>query len=488
MTVEDVLNLLAWAWPWIATILVTFLALVTSIHAILTKRDPRSTIAWVGFVWLVPVLGAALYGIFGINRMRRSAQRLRLNFIRYGRAPALEEAPAGALARLLPDDQSSLRALVAVVDRVTERRLVAGNSLWPLRDGEEAYPEMLAAIAAAERSISLSTYLFDNDPLGRRFAAALAAAMARGVSVRVLIDDLGARYTYPPITRVLRDAGVRVATFLPILLPERISFVNLRSHRKILVVDGKVGFTGGMNLREGHLARTAGKGAIQDLHFRVEGPVVAHLQAVFAEDWHFATAEALGGERWFPRLSPCGGVIARGIVDGPDESGDNLHWTLLAALACARRRVAIMTPYFLPDQSLIGALNVTAMRGVTVDILLPRENNLPFVQWAMFAHVAELLEHGCRVWLTAPPFDHTKLMVVDDYWTLLGSSNWDPRALRLNFEMNVECYDGPLAQRLVVLIDEKQRGARPLTLAEVEGRGNLRKLRDGVASLFTPYL
>jgi cardiolipin synthase len=196
----------------------------------------------------------------------------------------------------------------------------------------------------------------------------------------------------------------------------------------------------------------------------------------------------LDGDLWFPTLEPQGSILARGISDGPDEDLDKLRLTLLGAIACAQSSVQIVTPYFLPDSALITSLNVASMRGVQVDILLPAVNNLTAVQWASTALWWQLLEYGCRIWLTPPPFEHTKLMLVDRHWSLVGSGNWDPRSLRLNFEFNVECYDRQLAARLGALVDDKLARSRPVTLADVDGRKLPIKLRDGVARLFSPYL
>jgi cardiolipin synthase A/B len=281
---------------------------------------------------------------------------------------------------------------------------------------------------------------------------------------------------------------VRVARFGPTLAPWLMRHANLRSHRKILVVDGKVGFTGGMNIREGHALQTPSRHPIADLHFRFQGPVVAYLQETFAEDWAFRTRERLVGEDWFPRLTAEGPVIARGIRAGPDAELDKLRWAMMGALACAKERVRIVTPYFLPEAGLVNALNVAALRGVDVQILLPEENNLPYVKWASQAMLWQVLERGCRVLFAPPPFDHTKLMVVDGVWTLLGSANWDPRSLRLNFEFNVECWDRELAAKAEALVDEKAKRSRLVTLAEMDARSLPVKLRDAAARLFSPYL
>jgi cardiolipin synthase len=269
-----------------------------------------------------------------------------------------------------------------------------------------------------------------------------------------------------------------------------IGSVNLRNHRKILVADGSIGFTGGINIREACLLASNPRKPVRDLHFKVEGPVVGHLQATFAEDWVFTTGEALGGDAWFPILDsvPGGTAFTRGISDGPDEDFDKLRWALLGGLAAARRSVRIQTPYFLPDPALLNAINVAAMRGVSVQLVLPEANNLPFMHWAAMAQMWQVLVHGCRVWLTHGSFDHGKVMTVDDAWSFVGSANWDARSLRLNFEFNLEVFDPAFASRLNAILDRRLVGARELTLAEVDGRPLPAKVRDGIARLFTPYL
>ena len=347
---------------------------------------------------------------------------------------------------------------------------------------------MLNAIAGARRTIALSTYIFDRDEVGLAFARALSEARRHGVAVRVLIDGTGLRYSWPSILGTLRHEGVRHARFLPPFPVGRLFTLNLRNHRKILVVDGETGFTGGMNIRVGHWLKKNPARPVQDLHFRVSGPVVAQLQEVFADDWLFAAGESLRGEKWFPRLDSAGPVIARGICDGPDEDLDKLRWTILGAVAAARESIRIVTPYFLPEPGLISALNVAAMRGVEVEIILPGKSNLPLVHWASEANWWQVLQRGCRLWLAPPPFDHTKLCIVDDCWSLVGSANWDPRSLRLNFEFNLECYDAALARTLGTLFAAKLKSARHITLADVDARSLPARLRAGAARLLTPFL
>jgi len=476
------------AWHLFFAGVILLLALAASVHAVLYKRDSRSAIAWVGFIWLAPLAGALLYFIFGINRIRRRAASLRGNLERYRAHEQERGISPEELHRHLPGHTGHLTMLARMEGKVVGRPLSAGNRIEPLVNGDAAYPAMLEAIRQARRTVSLQSYIFDRDKAGMAFAKALGEAVRRGVQTRVLVDAAGVMYSWPNILRTLHRQRVRCALFHPSFGLLRLMSMNLRTHRKILVVDGRVGFTGGMNIRGGNCLEQNPRNPVQDLHFQVEGPVVTQLQEAFADDWLFATGETLRGEEWFPKLDKAGEVLARGVADGPDEDFEKLRWTLLGALAIARHTVRIVTPYFLPDTGLVTALNLAAMRGVQVDILMPAHCNLPFVFWASRAMWWQLLEHGCRIWLTPPPFDHTKLMVVDGCWVLLGSANWDARSLRLNFEYNLECYDTGLARRLEELAQSKQEAAHRVTMEEMDARSVPARLRDGVARLMTPYI
>ena len=486
----DVWKWVSGFWQYGVAALTVLISVIGSCHALLYKRDTRAAVLWVAFIWLAPLVGAVLYFILGVNRIRRRAVLLRGNLERFRTHRRL---PAGNVEEEATDTRVSatakhLAALARVVDRVTDRPLLPGNRIELLMNGDEAYPAMLRAIASAKQSITLSTYIFDRDEAGLAFARALGEAVRRGVEVRVLIDATGTRYSWPSILRTLRNEKIRHARFLPAFPLWRLVSINLRNHRKILVVDGHLGFTGGMNIRIGHwLSRQPGH-PVRDLHFSIEGPLVSQMQEVFAEDWLFTTGESLRGGKWFPLQEQRGTVTARALGDGPDEDFEVLRWTILGALAAARQSVRIVTPYFVPDYAILSAMNIAAMRGVAVDIILPSRSNLPVVHWASRAHWWQVLERGCRIWLSPPPFDHSKIMIVDDAWVMIGSANWDQRSLRLNFEFNVECHDAGFAASLSALVDSQLKRAREVKLEDVDGRSLPAKLRDGLARLLTPFI
>lgn len=480
------LALLPGWWPYAAGFAIALVDLVATVHVVVRKRDVRAAIGWVGLIWLVPGIGALLYAVLGLNRIRRRATELHRDRRRLVLATpsGTSIARPGSLSSLIP----SLAPLARLGEALSGRPLLSGNRVEVLFDGDQSYPAMLEAIDGARRTVALATYIFGDDKAGQAFIAALARARRRGVEVRVLIDGVGVRYTWPPAHKSLRREGVRAELFLPRIAEAGLGFFNLRNHRKVLTVDGRVAFMGGMNIQARNILADEPRRKVRDLHFRLEGPIVGQLQESFAEDWLFSTREVLDGADWFPTLMPQGETTARVFTDGPDGNLEILRTVLMGALSSARESVRILTPYFLPDQGMIAALTVAALRGVAVDIILPSRVNIPVVQWAAMAQIWQVLRPGCRVFLTPPPFDHAKLMVVDRSWALFGSSNWDPRSLRLNFELDAECYDPKVAARLDAIIDERRRAGREVTLAEVDARPLAIKFRDGVARLLSPYL
>ncbi len=476
-------------WPTVLFVLQTAIAIVATCHAATRKREVRAAIGWIGVIWLSPFLGVALYLMFGVNRIQRRAQLTRGRTPRAATPDHTAVCTPERLGDIFGEEGRRLAPLVRFVDRVTDVRLLDGNHLEMLRGGDAAYPRMIEAIDQAERSVSLCTFIFERDQGGIMFLEALRRAVERKVEVRVLVDAVGSRFfSWPSIYGTLKRNGIRSKRFLPSRLPWRLPYANLRNHRKILVCDGRVGFTGGMNIRREHMLNSGTKHPIEDVHFRISGPVVAHLQKAFVEDWEFSTHERLTGEAWFPKLQPAGQALARGIADGPDENFEKTRMAFEGGLACAQKSVSIVTPYFLPDQSLIASLSAAALRGVDVNIVLSLANNHKSVHWASMAQMWQVLQWGCKVWFTPPPFDHSKLIVVDGIWCVVGSTNWDPRSLRLNFEFNVECYDLDLAAQLNQLVSQKIQNAKQLSQIDLDARRYLAQLRDGVARLASPYL
>lgn len=452
-------------------------ATAVTLHVLLRRRDVGSSIGWIGLAWLSPFFGAGLYLLFGINRVRRRAHRMRTP-----RAPHRME-PQAAAPRLREDH---LAPLQRAIDRITRRPLERDNAVRLFQNGDEAYPAMIAAIDGARVSVALASYIFRADTAGRAFIDALARAAARGVTVRVLVDGYGSGYFLSLAYWRLRWRGVTAVRFMHSLLPWRMPFLNLRNHRKVLVVDGSVAFTGGLNIGDENVLRGEPAHPVRDTHFRIEGPVVRQLMDVFAIDWQFTAHEPLENDEWFPSLAATGDVATRVIVSGPDQDLEKIEFVILEALSCARASIKIMTPYFLPDERLVTALALAAMRGVEVDVIVPTFGNHPLVDWAMRAQVGPLLSAGCRIWRSPPPFDHTKLMTVDGIWALVGSSNWDARSFRLNFELDMELYHADLVRQAEALMAAMH--CAPITLTELNARSLPARLLHSAARLMFAYL
>jgi cardiolipin synthase len=381
-------------------------------------------------------------------------------------------------------DAGPLTPLEYAIGRLTGLSAESGNKVGLMRNGDQAYPAMLTAIDAAEKSVGLASYIFRDDAAGLPFIAALTRAHRRGVAVRVLIDGIGGGYFRSGTYERLLEAGVPVDRFLHSYVPWKTPFLNLRNHRKLLVIDGRIAFTGGINIGAENLLAASPPHPVRDTHFRLEGPVVEQLVEVFADDWVYETGEKLLDEAWFPKLAPCGDAVARAITSGPDEDLEQIEFAMLHAISCARRSIRVVTPYFLPPDVLTTALGLAAMRGTAVDILVPEHSNHRVLDWARRVPLRNLLEAGCRVWLMPQPFDHSKLMMIDDTWSLIGSANWDTRSFRLNFELNVEIQDEAFTRMLMEAVPK----GRALTLGEIEGDSLPLKLRNNAARLLQPYL
>jgi cardiolipin synthase len=453
------------------------LAGLVTLHVLERKRDVAAAIAWIGLAWLSPLVGSALYVVFGINRVQRRAF---LASRRRGGGWATDPAT------FLNPRHDHFAPLERAIGVLTGRPPRLGTAVAMLRNGDEAYPLMLEAIESARVSIAFSSYIFKIDDMGDKFIAALMAAKARGVTIRVIVDGIGSGYWYSPVYQRLARAGIPVARFMHTLVPWRMAFLNLRSHKKILVADGKRAFIGGLNIATANVLAANPPHPVRDMHFDVTGPVVTQIAEAFASDWHFCTGERLGGDAWFPPLAEAGTAAARVITSGPDQDIYKIEFAMLQAIGCAQRSIKILTPYFLPDDRLMSALVLAAMAGVTVDVVIPECCDHPIMDWAMRAHIAPLLRVGGRVWRAPLPFEHSKLFAVDDGWSLIGSANWDMRSLRLNFEINMEVCCPQFGALVAGAIERRQ--ANPLTLAEINARSFPIRLRDSAVRLLLPYL
>ena len=439
----------------IAGALYLILQICVTVHILLHKEDVHSTIGWIGLVWLTPLVGTVIYVLLGINRIHRKALDLRNS------GPALYKLSAREAQEAEKLFPPSFWQLIRLGHKVHPQLFARGNRITPLINGDNAYPEMCRLIAQAKKEVLLASYILNNDKAGQMFLTALKTATQNGARVKMLVDGVGLTYSKPTIAAALRQIkGLEFAVFLKSKSPINLPFVNLRNHRKMLIVDGETAVFGGMNIAQGNLVATSPKEPIQDITFKVEGPVVDQMSRVFEEDWLFAGKKHFIPASFHAQGTLPGKMPARIIPDGPDSDFGKIELMVLGALSCAQKSVSILTPYFLPENDILMALEVAAMRGVKVEIILPSKSNIFGMDFAMRANFVRLLKKGVRIYRTKPPFDHSKVMLVDGAWLFVGSANWDVRSFKLNFECNLECVDTELAQEVGAIIAHKKEGAR----------------------------
>ncbi|MFP4466053.1 MAG: cardiolipin synthase [Candidatus Goldiibacteriota bacterium] len=460
------------------------------IHASITKKEPRSAIAWIAIIILSPVVGAVIYYMMGINRIRKKASELKGDsvFSRFF-SPESEDREIEKKQHTKgfpPDAAENIKNLMLAGDYVLQTPMLSGNDADILENGEEFYPRLIKEMENAEDYILLQTYIFDVDESGLKVIKALKEAAERGVEVRVLIDAIGMRYSRRPASKVLKQNSINYALFLPAPTPFHFIYYHLRSHRKIVVIDGKKAFTGGMNIRSQFDKK--GREKLRDTHFELKGPIVDSMRKMFISDWEFSKGAELGRCRKEAAPQKKGKIYMRGVPDGPDKDFENARWTILSAISNARKEIFIQTPYFVPDSEIINALCLADLRGVDVKIVIPAKGNLCVVQWAMEANFIRLVNKDVEIYKLPGVFDHSKIMVVDSCWSLIGSMNWDAMSLRLNFEYNVECYDRDFSGRLREIIKRKIGISNPVTIEELRSVRLPKRIRNGAARLFSPYL
>ncbi len=430
-----------------------------------------------------PALGVVLFWYLGRDRVRRPLRmrkavneplRTRLLDRISGRT---SDAERRALIDAAPSELRGVMRLASSLGRADVR---TGNRVEVLVGAPKTYDALVAAIEAATDHVHLQYYVFRADDAGSRIVHALEAARDRGVEVRLLYDAFGSAGLGPRL-RALRKKGGLSAAFFPLDPVRKAATINLRNHRKLTIVDGRVGFCGGVNVSDRFVPW-------RDVHLRVEGPAVAQLAATFAEDWFFATREDLVADRYVPVAPPAGPTTMQIVESGPDQTIERIHRMYFAAIAAAQTRVWVTTPYFVPDRAILMALTTAAARGVDVRILTNAHSNWGITQHAGRSFYEELLGAGVRVLEYEGGMLHTKTLVVDGQFATVGSANVDVRSFRLNFELIAMLYDQAIVREIEALFAEDAARAHEITASEWERRSVGARLLEGVGKLMSPLL
>jgi cardiolipin synthase len=468
-----VVTLLAASWA-------VYLA-AASVWIVLQRRAPAATMAWILSLAVLPGFGLAFYVVFGPRRITRSKRR-RLR-ARARLAEALELAHAASY-RTPPEHALQLVKLGAAVDGMP---LSSCSRVDLLVDGARTYDALCAAIAAARHHVHLEYYIFVPDAVGERIMAALVERARAGVQVRLLVDAVGSARLRLRHRARLRAAGVEVARFHRLRWLSLKPLVNFRTHRKIVVVDGTIGFTGGINVTVDHDERLNPR-AFRDTHLRLEGLAVRWLQIVFLEDWQYATGRSPTDRAYFPEVAERGDRPVQIVASGPDSEHEPIKKMYFAAIAGAAQRVLLRTPYFVPDEAMLTALTTAALRGVDVRLLVPVASDSRLVSAAARSYFEELLRAGVRVYEYLPRMLHAKTLVVDAAFAAVGTANFDNRSFRLNFEVSAVVHGPELATELAALFDTDLESAREVKLGDPLRAGFVRRMGEATARLLSPLL
>lgn len=466
-------------------------SLAACVHALWHKKDSRVALGWVLFILAVPYLGVIMYLIIGVSRVDSFSAHLLAK-----KAKAQTERDIPLAKKLISireeldftnDKDEGIPSIALVGQNLTELSLIGGNEIILLQNGEETYPQMLQAIDEAKSHVYLSTYIFKNGEISSKFCDALINAAKRDVDVRFIIDGMGDLvYSRKKPWKKLMKQGVLVERFLPIrIFPPSFS-INLRTHRKVLVCD-TVGFTGGMNISDDHMLTNSLKQKVQDTHYRCEGPISLLLQEAFLMDWAFLTNQA--SDTTIPPEIPLkSDKFCRLIFDGLGEGRNTISELLCGVISTAEKSVTIISPYFLPPTELVHALHSAVLRGVDVKIILPEANNHESLHRASRHSHPVLLKMGISIYYQKPPFAHTKLVLIDTYYTQIGSANIDPRSLYLNFELNMEIFSEDFSYTMTQYVNDVLEKSRQAELHFYEGLRFRTRLLDSILWLFSPYL
>lgn len=463
-------------------------AIPVAVMLILEKRSPFKTIAWILVLLLVPIIGLIFYLFFGQEYRkqklfsRRGVKSLRK--IRKMSTKQLREIEHKHLQ--LSPEVSEKKNLIRLLLNNSDSLLTTGNECKILNNGKETFDAIFKAINNARHHIHLEYYIIDNDKIGNSLCNLLIQKSLEGVEVRIIVDDVGSWDLKEPFFRKLREAGIEIYPFMEVRFPRLTSRVNFRNHRKILIVDGKIGFTGGINIADRYIEGNPKIGPWRDTHLQIMGDAVATLQIIFAADWYFVINENLTGEKYFPPLSEENGTPVQISASGPDSDWENIEQAYILAILNAKDYVYLTTPYLMPPQTIVTALKTTALSGVDVRIIIPEKSDAIVPKWCSFSYVEQFLEAGIKIYFYQNGFIHSKTLMIDNVFSTIGTTNLDFRSLETNFEINAFIYERKFTRSLLRHFINDLRNSREIRLTDWTKRPWYDKLRESLAHIVSP--
>ena len=479
--------------PWLKITISVFVALyfltVASVvfNVILENRNPVRTLAWIIVLVTIPLIGFVFYLYFGVNYRKNKMFSMKgLGDMKWLQYMSEDQKQLLQKSEFLKRRESvEVKKLMTLLLNNSKALLTRYNQVEILNNGEETFPALLQA----RKFIHLEYYIIAEGSLATRLKEILLQKAAEGVEVRVIYDDVGSWSLSKPYLRELREAGIQIFPFLPVRFHHFANKANYRNHRKIAVIDGEVGFVGGLNIADRYMDGVAEIGVWRDTHLRVVGEVVTSLQVIFLIDWYFVRRELLlDKDEYLPYVRTEGNVVVQAVTSGPDSDWASIQQAYFTLINMAKKYVFISTPYFMPGETTLNCLKTAAMSGVDVRILLPHKSDSWLTHWCTRSFAEELLEAGVRIYWYQKGINHSKVIVVDGIVASVGTANMDLRSFEQNFEVSLIIYDREVVKRLAADFIEDLKVSSEGTIQRWKFRPKRNKVRESIARLFAPVL
>ena len=485
-------------------VIISYVAgIIVSINIILQNRDPAKTMAWLLIFILLPGIGLVIYAALGRNIRKRKifkTQKLATNikennlFKNMEPIEELVELEQRAINGndLIKDTyyEGIKKKVISLLLNTGKFPFTTNNNVKVFIDGNEKFESLLKDIEQAKEHIHLEYFIIKNSEIGIKLKELLIKKANEGVSIKILYDDVGCwRFWFDRrFFQDMKDEGIEIVPFLPAKFPIIGGKINYRNHRKIAIIDGHIGYTGGINIGDEYMGKNEKFGYWRDTHIRIEGSSVYMLQMVFLIDWYYTTKKESFDERYFPKLNYMGNSMIQVVATGPDSDWEAIHYAYFSAICNAKERVYIETPYFIPDESLLRALKSAALSGVDVRIIFPSIADHKIVHQASYSYFDDILRSGGKVYLYKKGFIHSKVVIIDYKISSIGSANMDLRSFMLNFEMNAFIYDKKIIKKITDDFFKDIENSEEIKLKDFENRPFIKKWIESVARLFSPIL
>jgi len=471
-------------------IIVIIAAITAIIFLVLENRNPNKTLVWIFAIILLPVAGLILFYFFGKNfRRKRIFTRKEIADFRQ-----IEKMTLWQSEHLLDDLDMSNKAIIDKVGIIklllnnNKALLTRQNKVTILNNGNETFPAIFDAIKNAQHHIHLEYYLIEEGKVGNQLKEILIEKAKQGVEVKLIYDDVGSWDLSNDFIEELTLAGIQSHAFIPVRFPRFAQKINFRNHRKIVIIDGKIGFIGGLNIADRYLYGKPGIGFWRDTHIKIEGTAVGSLQVVFLTDWHFVTNQLLNDCKYFPRIESEEKTLIQIATSGPDSDWDSIMQSFFYAISTAKNYLYISTPYFIPNESILTAIKTVALSGVDVKIILPSKSDSKLTFFCSMSYLQELLEANVSIYIYKKGFTHSKILIVDDIFSSVGTANMDLRSFDQNFEVNALIYNEKITMQLKTSFLDDLSYCDILMLKDYIKRPFTRRIAEGVARIFSPIL